>query len=57
MNEKRLWYCSVCGFYHTLDSVCPKTGQAYEEMRMEVPIAFERVETRKLTLPKVREKQ
>lgn len=33
--NKRLWFCAVCGFYHTLDSVCPKTGQAYERKVIE----------------------
>lgn len=70
MSDKRLWFCSVCGFYHHLGAICPKTGQAYEQMKMLIPIAFTCEETKKLQaklafedeetkileLPKVRKK-
>lgn len=30
--NKRVWLCAVCGFYHNLDSVCPKTNLGYGEV-------------------------
>lgn len=47
-EDKKAWYCSVCGFYHNLDSVCPKTGQCYEVVKMQMPVGVKKEETFKL---------
>lgn len=53
--NKRLWFCSACGFYHNLDSVCPKTGQAYERKVIEALLGIPHSEQIKIK-GKVREK-
>lgn len=61
MNDFRLKKCPICNHFYCyihedMCSSCKAKGYYVETKRMENRLGFERKETKKLTLPKVRKK-